>query len=298
MKYKLLIIAGVGTVLVAAVFIYSIGHYLNSQRALDKGLWEACTKDNAAAAAYWLAKGANVNSRDEHGVRGIPGRAALHMCAHFANTRTVELLLLLGADANAVDNYGRTPLFFANFAPVADKLVAYGADIGKTDDNGETALQARRTNGWYVDDELRAVLEGKGPTATRRREFGLEHGRAESWTFPPTEGDFGKNWHPEPRGTARVWGIQFEVAEPVGGGAGSKFEGTVHSDPELTDARNTFNLGEDVNVRLEKVPGRPITFQMNGKRYGTLEVGDEVSIDKERNVTVNGETRQPASTMP
>jgi hypothetical protein len=46
-------------------------------------------------------------------------------------------------------------------------------------------------------------------------------------------------------------------------------------------------LGDDVNIRLEKVPGSAITFQLNGKMYGALEVGDRVVVDEERNVTVN-----------
>ena len=36
----------------------------------------------------------------------------------------------------------------------------------------------------------------------------------------------------------------------------------------------------------------PITFKLNGTNYGTLEVGDNVIIDKERNVEVNDTARQ------
>lgn len=90
----------------------------------------------------------------------------------------------------------------------------------------------------------------------------------------------------------------FEVTEPVGGSAGSEFDGMLHSDAEQTDARHCFNLGDDVSIRLEKVPGRPITFQMNGRRYGTLEVGDQVRIDRDRQVIVNGAMRQPSAATP
>ena len=62
--------------LVAAVFIYSIGHYQFSQRILDMGLWEACERDNAAAAAYWLAKGADVNARLKRLVYGAADLSA------------------------------------------------------------------------------------------------------------------------------------------------------------------------------------------------------------------------------
>ncbi len=110
-------------------------------------------------------------------------------------------------------------------------------------------------------------------------------------TYPPSKGDFVTN--SDGLGTARVWGIDFEVAELVGGDSGSEFEGMLHSNPEQTDARIKITFGDDVKIRLEKVPGSPITFQLNGKDYGALKLADKVAIDKERNVTVNGAIRQP-----
>lgn len=108
--------------------------------------------------------------------------------------------------------------------------------------------------------------------------------------FPPTDGDFVRNL--DGRGTAQVWGITFDVADPVGGSASAHFEGML-SNSEKTDARTKITVGDDVNIRLEKVPGSGITFQFNGARYGTLEVGDNVVIDKERNVTVNDTRHRP-----
>jgi hypothetical protein len=108
--------------------------------------------------------------------------------------------------------------------------------------------------------------------------------------FPPADGDFVNNL--DGRGTAQVWGMTFEVAEPIGGVSGSFFEGML-SHSEKTDARHTIKMGDDVNILLEKVPGSGITFQFNGENYGTLEVGDNVVIDKERNVTVNGTMHRP-----
>lgn len=95
------------------------------------------------------------------------------------------------------------------------------------------------------------------------------------------------------RGTAKVWGIRFEVTELVGRGAKSEFDGMAHTSPEKTDARVRFTLGDDVEVQLEKVPDIPITFTLNGQLYGALEVGDKVIIDKNRNVIVNDTVRQP-----
>ena len=108
-------------------------------------------------------------------------------------------------------------------------------------------------------------------------------------TYPPSSGDYVKNSNG--LGTARVWGITFDVVEPVGTSAGSHFDGSLSSDPEKTDARIDITIG-DVVMRLEKIPGRPITFEFGGMAYGTLEVGDKVTIDKERTVRVNGSLRQ------
>ena len=109
-------------------------------------------------------------------------------------------------------------------------------------------------------------------------------------TYPPSTGDYVKNSGGQ--GTAKVWGIAFDVAEPVGSSAASRFDGSLSSDPEKTDARNEITIGDDVKFRLEKIPGVPITFEFNGKKYGTLEIGDKVSIDRERKVKVNGSLRQ------
>ncbi|AQT67829.1 hypothetical protein STSP2_00980 [Anaerohalosphaera lusitana] len=110
-------------------------------------------------------------------------------------------------------------------------------------------------------------------------------------TYPPTSGNFVKNI--DGRGIAKVWGIDFEVAETVGGGAASKFEGQLHSDPDQTDAQVEVTIGDDVNIRLEKFPGSPVTLQFNNNNYGTVEVGDKVVIDAQRNVMVNGNLRKP-----
>ena len=284
MKNKLYLISGIAVVLVAAVFIASIGYFMGSQRKLNRGLWEACKHDNAAAASYWLAKGADVNARDTHRVVGLTGGTALHMCAHFANTQTVDLLLQLGADPNAVDNDGRTPLFSTNVASVANRLIADGADLSKTDDQGETALQSRESNGWHVDDDLRAALTGEGPATERERS-------------EQSKDNFVTNL--DNVGTARVWGIHFHVQDTRHRRTSSTFKGTVSGDPygDHTDATNTITLGE-VIILLEDRPGRPITFQLNGQSHGTLKAGDDVRIDADRNVTVNDVVRLPGGTNP
>ena len=167
MKLKLLIFTAIGVVLVAAVALLSIGYYGNSQSKVNKGLYRACSTGNAAAAAYWLAKGADINAPDV-GYEGIPGETPLMMCAHL-DADTVKLLLLLGADPNAVDRNGLPVIHRATDGYIADILVSYGADVQKTNKEGLTALQWRQKNNYTMDDKLKVVLEGNGPAAELRR---------------------------------------------------------------------------------------------------------------------------------
>lgn len=169
MKLKTLIIAAISVVLTAAAVLLSIGYYAFSQQKLDKGLAHACGSGNGYAAAYWLAKGANVNTTAGGGIRG---ETPLLRCVHIADRRFVEMLLTLGADPNAMDEYGMgTALHRAESADVADLLVVWGADLNKKNKEGLTPLQYRMKPNIYKDDELIAALEGNGPSTKLQREI-------------------------------------------------------------------------------------------------------------------------------
>jgi hypothetical protein len=163
MKLKTLILAAIGLVVTAAVVLYSIGHYARSQTEANKGLYDACSCGNAAAAAYWLAKGADVNAPD-WGHQGIPGETPLMMCAHL-DADIVEMLLLLGADPNAVDQKGLPVIHRVQDGYVIDKMLLYGLDLNKTNKEGLTAVQYREKNHYIMDERLKTSLEGKGPNS-------------------------------------------------------------------------------------------------------------------------------------
>lgn len=85
-----------------------------------------------------LAGGANVNAVDEY------GQTPLHKATYpnFRNPGHLEiagLLLKNGADANATSLGGGTPLHMAE-AEFVDLLVKHGADVDAVDVNGQTAL--------------------------------------------------------------------------------------------------------------------------------------------------------------
>jgi ankyrin repeat protein len=167
MKLKTLILGAIGLVVTAAAVLYSIGHYSRSQTDANKGLYDSCSAGNAAAAAYWLAKGADANAPD-WGHSGIPGQTPLMMCAHLGHSEIVELLLLLGADPNAVDSRGQPVIHRVTYGYVAEVLVRHGADVNKKNKEGLTALQDRLKNNYILENDLRLVLEGKGMAAQER----------------------------------------------------------------------------------------------------------------------------------
>jgi hypothetical protein len=94
-----------------------------------------------AIAELLLARGADVNARDGSGM------TPLHLVASASTqdkyTAMAELLLARGADVNARDKSGMTPLHFAvkvDHRDMVDFLVAKGADINAKDNEGKTPL--------------------------------------------------------------------------------------------------------------------------------------------------------------
>lgn len=94
------------------------------------------------------------------------------------------------------------------------------------------------------------------------------------------------------QGTATVWGITFDVDEPGSSTAGSTAVSSSREDSMENDLRNELVMG-DVTIVVEQQPDAAITFTVNGQAYGTLQSGDAVAIDAERNIEVNGVTRKP-----
>ncbi|HEX7264017.1 MAG TPA: ankyrin repeat domain-containing protein [Candidatus Dormibacteraeota bacterium] len=126
-------------------FVAEIGHYL----------YEGDTPLHAASAAYQhelvpqlVSMGAGVRARNRRGaqplhyaVDGMPGSASWDPNAQRA---TVVALLEAGADPNAVDASGVTPLHRAvrnRCASAVRALIEGGADVGQPNGAGSTPIQ-------------------------------------------------------------------------------------------------------------------------------------------------------------
>ena len=97
--------------------------------------------------------GADVNARDQY------GNTPLHYAAGNGRDKIARLLIQNGADVDARNNEGNTPLHRAWSAEVATLLIQKGADIHASNQNGDTPLHRAAAKG---NDKIAALLIKKG----------------------------------------------------------------------------------------------------------------------------------------
>lgn len=107
---------------------------------LNRDLRQEAILGDTPALERLVARGADVNSRAPH------GESALEYAVRFGRYRAAARLLELGADPNAEDESGRTPLQRASgdcaAARMTVTLLKAGADVNHRDFYGRTALMA------------------------------------------------------------------------------------------------------------------------------------------------------------
>lgn len=118
---------------------YLAGPGVNSRNSHDQtALMCAVTDHNLLVLAHLLSAGADPLLRD------VIQRTALHHAAIAGNDAAAELLVAAGAEVDAVDNDGRTPLWHAAAlnlpdSAVVDVLLRAGADPKIRDARGVSA---------------------------------------------------------------------------------------------------------------------------------------------------------------
>jgi ankyrin repeat protein len=114
-----------------------------------------------------VRSGANVNASD-----GVKRCTALHMAARRGNLKIAEALLDCGADVDARDSLGDTPLrrsVNCGQIELAALFLAKGADVHSPGNKGLTPLQAARTSA--MKQLLRS--RGEGSSAVRKKNDGI-----------------------------------------------------------------------------------------------------------------------------
>jgi len=109
---------------------------------------------NIEAVKQHLAAGADVDVKG-----GWAGGTPLHYAVGEGRNEIAKLLIAKGANVNAKDGNGSTPLHYANTKEIAEPLIAEGANVNAKNKDGKTpldlAIQVRNT-------ELAALLRKHG----------------------------------------------------------------------------------------------------------------------------------------
>ena len=146
--------------------IYAQQREIKTQKYRQESLFEAIARNNASQIEALVGKGADVNAWDEGGF------TPLGVAAQYGATAAITKLVELGADVNMPNKHGLAPLDSAAIADSASgilKLVELGANINGNNLRGITPLHRAAHNG--KKDNVRELL-GCGADINVRNDAG------------------------------------------------------------------------------------------------------------------------------
>ena len=111
-----------------------------------------------------LAAGTDVNEKADK-----IGLTPLHFASGEGHMEVVKLLIAKGADVDAKDNDGWTPLISARTKEIAELLIAKGADVDAKDNDGWTPLHNAVVN---RPKEVTELLIAKGSDVNAKEQNG------------------------------------------------------------------------------------------------------------------------------
>jgi len=140
-----------------------------AEKAKDANLFlKAIKKGDIERIKKLISQGADVNAKDNRGM------TPLHKAAYYGQREVAKVLIAKGANVNETDTAGQTPLHIAaNFGSkwVPELLLANGASISARDIAGNTPLHAA-TDHRNVDKDLLELLIAKGADVQARNKAG------------------------------------------------------------------------------------------------------------------------------
>ena len=140
-------------------------------------IFEAAHGGNIEAVKQHIAAGREVDAKKTDGK--TPLFLASLPFVHTDNpVEIVELLIENGADVNAKDRIGSTPLHHAETMQIAKLLIAKGGDVNAKDKDGDTPLHHAAS-----DKEITKVLIENGADVNAKNEEGLTALHEASFSF-------------------------------------------------------------------------------------------------------------------